>query len=66
VRDVLRARPDLRDEYAAVKTALAADPTMDTDTYVAGKSAVLQKVLAVSDLTEDERLQILRLNDPSA
>lgn len=66
VRDVLRARPDLRDEYAAVKLALADDPEMDIDTYIAGKSAVLQKVLAVSDLTDDERRQILRLNDPSA
>ena len=66
VRDALRARSDLRDEYAATKLALAADPSMDIDTYIARKSAVLQKVLAVSDLTEEERLQILRLNDPSA
>jgi GrpB-like predicted nucleotidyltransferase (UPF0157 family) len=66
VRDTLRARPDLRDEYGAVKLALAAEPSMDIDTYIARKSAVLQKVLAVSDLTDDERLQILRLNDPSA
>jgi GrpB-like predicted nucleotidyltransferase (UPF0157 family) len=31
-------------DYAAVKLALAADPTMDSDRYVAGKSAVLQRV----------------------
>ena len=66
VRDALRSRPDLREEYAAVKLALAADPDMDIDTYIARKSAVLQKVLAMSDLTDDERLQILRLNDPAA
>lgn len=66
VRDVLRAREDLRDEYGAVKLALAAEPDMDIDTYIARKSAVLQKVLAESDLTADERLQILRLNDPAA
>ncbi|WP_296604071.1 GrpB family protein [Nocardioides sp.] len=66
VRDVLRARPDLRDEYGAVKLALAADPAMDIDTYLARKSPVLQKVLTASDLTDDERLQILRLNDPTA
>lgn len=65
-RDILRDRPDLRDEYAAVKLALAADPDMDIDTYVARKSAVLQKVLAESDLTRVERLPILRDNDPSA
>jgi GrpB-like predicted nucleotidyltransferase (UPF0157 family) len=66
VRAVLRSRPDLRDEYGAVKTALASDPEMGIDTYVACKSAVLQKVLAVSDLTPEELLHILRLNDPIA
>jgi len=66
VRDVLRARLDLRDEYAAVKLTLAADPRMDIDTYVAQKSEVLQRVLAESDITAEERLQIRRLNDPSA
>ncbi|WP_029210610.1 GrpB family protein [Arsenicicoccus bolidensis] len=64
VRDVLRTREDLRDEYGAVKRALAAEPDMDIDTYIARKSAVLQKVLAESSLTADECLQILRLNDP--
>ena len=66
VRDVLRRRADLREEYAAVKLALAADPDMDIDTYIARKSGVLQKVLAMADLTEEERREILRLNDPSA
>ncbi|MFJ9389637.1 GrpB family protein [Nocardioides sp. NPDC101246] len=65
VRDVLRRRDDLRDEYAAVKVALAADPAMDIDTYIARKSDVLQKILAASDLTDAERLRILSLNDPS-
>ena len=65
VRDVLRRRDDLRDEYAAVKLALAADPAMDIDTYIARKSDVLQKILAASDLTDAERRQILSLNDPS-
>lgn len=66
VRDVLRRRVDLRDEYAAVKIELAADPTMDIDTYIARKSQVLQKVLAESDLTDDERRAIWELNDPPA
>ena len=43
VRDVLRSHDDLREAYAAVQ-ALAADPEMDIDTYLAGKSAVLQQV----------------------
>jgi GrpB-like predicted nucleotidyltransferase (UPF0157 family) len=66
VRDVLRARADLRDEYAAVKLALAADPAMDIDTYIARKSPVLQKVLALAGLTDDERRRIRSLNDPFA
>jgi GrpB-like predicted nucleotidyltransferase (UPF0157 family) len=66
VRSVLRARADLREKYGAVKMGLAADPSMDIETYIAKKSTVLQEVLAVSDLTDEERLQILRLNDPSA
>ncbi|WP_318152899.1 GrpB family protein [Microbacterium helvum] len=62
VRDILRRRPDLRDRYAAVKTALAQDPELDIDAYLAGKSPVLQDVLAESDLTEDEKDAIFRLN----
>jgi GrpB-like predicted nucleotidyltransferase (UPF0157 family) len=65
VREVLRRRDDLRDAYAAVKLGLAARPGIDTASYVAGKSAVLQRVLAASDLTEAERHEIWRLNDPS-
>ncbi|HXH78146.1 GrpB family protein [Nocardioides sp.] len=67
VRDVLRARDDLRDEYADVKLSLASDPTMDIDTYIARKSAVVQRVLVASgEFTEDELLDIRRLNDPDS
>jgi GrpB-like predicted nucleotidyltransferase (UPF0157 family) len=65
VREILRSRGDLRQEYAKVKLDLAAEPYMDVTTYIARKSAVLQKVLEGSDLTEDERRQILRQNRPS-
>jgi hypothetical protein len=50
----------------ALKLDLASDPSMEIDTYIARKSAVLQKILALSDLTSDERSQILKLNDPQA
>ena len=64
VRDVLRSRDDLRDAYADVKRALAADPGMDIDTYLAGKSAVLQQVLEASGAFSDAELDaIRRLND---
>lgn len=62
VRDILRRRPDLRDRYGAVKTALAQNPDLGIDAYLAGKSPVLQDVLAESDLTAEEKDAILRLN----
>ena len=62
VRDVLRRRADLRDRYAEVKRQLTSDPTIDMDAYIAGKSVVLQEVLALSDLTDAERAEILRVN----
>lgn len=37
---------------------------MDIDRYVAGESAVLQEVLAVSDLTAEEKQRIRELNRP--
>lgn len=64
VRDVLRRRDDLRDEYAAVKIALADDPAMEIDTYIARKSRVLQDVLAESDLSAEDRKRIWDLNNP--
>ena len=64
VRDVLRSREDLREAYADVKVALAADPGMDIDTYIAGKSEVLQQVLEASgELSPEELDAIRRLND---
>lgn len=62
VRKILRERPDLRDRYGAVKTQLASDPTMDIPKYLALKSPVLQEILALSDLTEAEKREILELN----
>lgn len=35
---------------------------MDIHRYLAGKSAILQEVLAVSDLTAEEKQMILELN----
>lgn len=62
VRDILRRDSRLRDEYAAVKLVLAADPGMNMERYLAGKSDVLQRVLSRSDLSEAERAEILRAN----
>ena len=66
LRDV-RSDAGLRDAYAEVKQALAADPHMAIDTYIAGKSAVLQQVLEVSgEFTADELAAIHRLNESVA
>lgn len=62
VRDALRLDPELRDRYGAVKLQLASDPSMDIHRYIAGKSLILQDVLAASDLTADEKRQIFELN----
>jgi GrpB-like predicted nucleotidyltransferase (UPF0157 family) len=62
VRDALRADPLLRDRYGAVKSRLAAEPNMDITRYIAGKSAVLQDILAATDLTAAEKDEIYRLN----
>lgn len=62
VRDTLRKRPDLRDTYGAVKLALGADPEMDIDAYLTGKSPVLQHVLAEGDFAIEELDAIFALN----
>ena len=54
VRDVLRADPELRAEYAAVKCGLAQRELVDMDAYVAGKNAVLHKVLLAGGLSPDD------------
>ena len=54
LRDTLRARPDLRDRYGALKQRLART-TADLEEYGRGKSALVQEILAVAGLTEAER-----------
>jgi GrpB-like predicted nucleotidyltransferase (UPF0157 family) len=53
VRNVLRADPDLREEYATVKRRVAA-VTDDIDEYGRGKSPVIQRILATAGLTGAE------------
>lgn len=45
-----------------MKFALAREPDMTIERYLAGKSAVLQEILALSDLTVQEKQLILELN----
>ena len=54
----------LESRLADAQRSLAAQPDMDIDTYIAGKSAVLQQVLEASGALSDEELAaIRRLNE---
>ena len=64
VREVLRADPDLREEYAAVKRMVGATAA-NIDEYGAGKNAMVQKILAAAGLSEAERSTIGSNNVPS-
>jgi GrpB-like predicted nucleotidyltransferase (UPF0157 family) len=57
LREVLRADPALRDEYAAVKRRVGA-VAADIYEYGAGKHEVIQQILARSDFTEAELASI--------
>jgi GrpB-like predicted nucleotidyltransferase (UPF0157 family) len=57
VRDVLRADPDLRDRYAAVKKQVGSWAA-DIDEYGRGKNAMVQQILAAAGLTDAERASI--------
>ena len=57
VRDILRARADLREQYAAVKRQVAA-MAANIDEYGRGKNAMIQLILAAAGLTDAERASI--------
>ena len=57
VRDLLRARADLRDQYASVKMQVGA-VAANIEEYGRGKNAVIQAILAAAGLTDDERAAI--------
>ena len=61
LRDTLRARADLRDEYGAVKLSLASN-TDDIDVYVDGKTDVVMKILRAAGIDEDELAGLDSLN----
>jgi GrpB-like predicted nucleotidyltransferase (UPF0157 family) len=65
VRDVLRGDPDLRAEYGNAKLALADRELEDMNEYVAGKNAVLAKILMRAGLSDAERSEIAGMNLPT-
>ncbi len=54
VRDTLRADPELRDAYGAVKQRVAA-AAEDLDAYIRDKNAIVQQILTAAGLTAAER-----------
>lgn len=57
VRSVLRADPELRDEYATVKRR-AAGSAVDIDDYLRRKSDVLERILERAGLSDADRAAI--------
>lgn len=57
VRDILRADPELREQYAAVKKR-AGTTAANIDEYGRAKNAIVQKILAAAGLTDAERASI--------
>jgi GrpB-like predicted nucleotidyltransferase (UPF0157 family) len=57
VRTALRADPELRTQYAAVKRQVGA-AAADIDEYGRGKNAMVQRILAAGGLTAAERASI--------
>jgi GrpB-like predicted nucleotidyltransferase (UPF0157 family) len=57
VRDILRADPGLREQYAAVKRSVGA-VAANIDEYGQGKNAMVQRILEAAGLTAAERASI--------
>ena len=64
VRDILRADPHLREEYAAVKRRAGATAA-NIDAYGRAKNAMVQRILAAGGLTDAERASINANQVPS-
>ena len=48
LRDMLRARPDLRDRYAATKREMARMHPHDIDAYIDGKGGIIAEIMALA------------------
>ncbi|EJT49508.1 hypothetical protein A1Q2_07387 [Trichosporon asahii var. asahii CBS 8904] len=64
VRDVLREREDVREEYAATKRRLG-EQTDDINVYVEGKSEVLGRILEAGGISAAERESVKDVNRAS-
>lgn len=62
VRDYLRAHPEVAREYGRLKRRLAARFPDDIDAYIAGKTDLICRILATSDIPASEIERIRRVN----
>ncbi len=64
VREILRMRADLREQYSAVKKRIGA-MAANLDEYGRGKNAMVQQILAAAGLSDAERASIEANQVPS-
>ena len=65
VRDVVGGDPDLRAKYGNAKLALGDRELENMNEYVAGKNAVLAKILKRAGSSDAERSEIACMNPPT-
>ena len=65
VRDVVGGDPDLRAKHGNAKLALGDRELENMNEYVAGKNAVLAKILKRAGLSDTEQSEIARMNPPT-
>jgi GrpB-like predicted nucleotidyltransferase (UPF0157 family) len=62
IRDYLRAHPDVADEYGALKERLARRFPQDIDSYIAGKTDLILRILQQAGIPPADRETIARIN----
>jgi GrpB-like predicted nucleotidyltransferase (UPF0157 family) len=62
LRDYLRAHPDVARQYGVLKKQLAAQFPDDIESYVAGKTAFIVRILRVSGFSPDQVASIAAAN----
>lgn len=56
-RDYLRTHPEVRDEYAKLKTDLLLKDPTGIDGYIAGKTEFVQRILKLARLKENQKYE---------
>lgn len=62
LRDYLRSHPEAARQYGELKASLARRSPADIDSYIAGKTEFILRILGEIGLSEDELAEIRRIN----